>query len=248
MLVIAFFVTAVLYASVGFGGGSTYNALLILTNIDYTLIPVIALFCNLIVVSGNSIRYYQNQLIPWKFTLPVILISIPFAWLGGKTIINKDLFILILAWTLLISGLLMLLRQKEIVNPSKLLDSFIGKTSSLIVSAALGFLAGLVGVGGGIFFAPLLYLSKALPTKNIAAFASFFILVNSVSGLIGQFMKHNNAEVFLDVMGHGWLFIAVLIGGQIGSRLSIKKFKPIIIRRLTALLVIYVGCRLLLLA
>ena len=218
MLVLAFFVTAVLYASVGFGGGSTYNALLILTNIDYTLVPVIALFCNLIVVSG------------------------------GKTIINKDLFILILAWTLLISGLLMLLRQKEIVNPSKLLDSFIGKTSSLIVSAALGFLAGLVGVGGGIFFAPLLYLSKALPTKNIAAFASFFILVNSVSGLIGQFMKHNNTEIFLDVMGHGWLFIAVLIGGQIGSRLSIKKFKPIIIRRLTALLVIYVGCRLLLLA
>ncbi len=242
----AFFATALLYASVGFGGGSTYNALLILMEIDYTLVPVIALTCNLIVVSGNSLRYHKHQCIPWKFTLPVISISIPFAFIGGNTTLEEEAFIKILAWTLLLSGISMFYRNREIKTFSSKLDSPSGKFLSIFFSAILGFLAGLVGIGGGIFFAPILHLTQALPTRNIAAFTSIFILVNSIAGLIGQLSKNQGFDIQTQELNFIWLLIAVLIGGQIGSHLSIKRIRPIVVRRLTAVLVIYVGCRLLL--
>ena len=113
-LIPAFLITAFLYASVGFGGGSTYNALLILYDIDYLLVPKIALTCNLIVVIGGTIRYQLNNLIPWKKTLPIILVSAPFAWLGGKIPLNKELFLTILGISLLISGILLLIRKEEV--------------------------------------------------------------------------------------------------------------------------------------
>jgi len=243
---LAFFATALLYASVGFGGGSTYNALLILMEIDYTLVPVIALTCNLIVVSGNSLRYHKHQCIPWKFTLPVISISIPFAFIGGNTTLEEEAFIKILAWTLLLSGISMFYRNREIKTFSSKLDNPSGKFLSIFFAAILGFLAGLVGIGGGIFFAPILHLTQALPTRNIAAFTSIFILVNSIAGLIGQLSKNQGFDIQTQELNFIWLLIAVLIGGQIGSHLSIKRIRPIVVRRLTAVLVIYVGCRLLL--
>jgi len=245
-LILAFFATALLYASVGFGGGSTYNALLILMEIDYTLVPVIALTCNLIVVSGNSLRYYKHQCIPWKFTLPVISISIPFAFIGGNTILEEEIFIKILAWTLLISGISMFYKNREIKTFSSKLDTPLGKFLTIFIAGILGFLAGLVGIGGGIFFAPILHLTQALPTRNIAAFTSIFILVNSIAGLIGQLSKNQSFDIQMQELNYIWLVIAVLIGGQIGSHLSIKRIRPIVVRQLTAVLVIYVGCRLLL--
>tara|TARA_B110001454_G_scaffold50067_1_gene49195 strand:- start:3829 stop:4491 length:663 start_codon:yes stop_codon:yes gene_type:complete len=219
---------------------------LILSQVDYNLVPIIALICNVIVVSGNCLRYHQNQLIPWSFTLPVILVSIPFAFLGGNTFLDEALFIEILGWALLASGLMMLHRHQEIISSSVKLNSSLGKVISIVVAAGLGFLAGLVGIGGGIFFAPILHLTRVLPTRKIAAFASIFILVNSVAGLIGQFNKYDNLDILWLDRQYTWLLIAVFIGGQMGSHLSIKRIKPIILRRLTAVLVIYVGCRLLL--
>ncbi|MDC0186076.1 sulfite exporter TauE/SafE family protein [Gammaproteobacteria bacterium] len=248
MLVAFFLLTAMLYASVGFGGGSTYNALLILANTDYTLIPIIALSCNILVVSGNSIKFYKHGLIPWRFTIFSILISMPFAWLGGNTVINKESFTAILGIALLLSGGLMLLRQKEILLPSKWLETSLGRFITSITSLLVGYTSGLVGIGGGIFFSPILHLSKALPTRNISAFASIFILMNSISGLLGQLMKDGNQNITLIFLEYAWLLLAVFIGGQIGLHLNIKVFQPILIRRFTALLIIYVSCRMLLLS
>jgi uncharacterized protein len=248
MLVAFFLLTAMLYASVGFGGGSTYNALLILANTDYTLIPIIALSCNILVVSGNSIKFYKHGLIPWRFTIFSILISMPFAWLGGNTVINKESFTAILGIALLLSGGLMLLRQKEVLLPSKWLETSLGRFITSITSLLVGYTSGLVGIGGGIFFSPILHLSKALPTRNISAFASIFILMNSISGLLGQLMKDGNQNITLIFLEYAWLLLAVFIGGQIGLHLNIKVFQPILIRRFTALLIIYVSCRMLLLS
>ena len=248
MLVAFFLLTAMLYASVGFGGGSTYNALLILSNTDYTLIPIIALSCNILVVSGNSIKFYKHGLIPWRFTIFSILISMPFAWLGGNTVINKESFTAILGIALLLSGGLMLLRQKEVLLPSKWLETSLGRFITSITSLLVGYTSGLVGIGGGIFFSPILHLSKALPTRNISAFASIFILLNSISGLLGQLMKDGNQNITLIFLEYAWLLLAVFIGGQIGLHLNIKVFQPILIRRFTALLIIYVSCRMLLLS
>ena len=245
-LISAFVLTAFLYASVGFGGGSTYNALLILYNVDYLLIPKIALTCNLIVVIGGTIRYQLNNLIPWKKVLPLIIFSAPFAWIGGRLPIDKELFLAILGTSLLISGILLLIRKEEIENFSKSVNSKIGIFLFSIMSALIGFVSGLVGIGGGIFLSPILHLTKTIPSMNIAAISSVFIFVNSIAGLSGQFMKNNNTNLINEFVGYYWLFFAVLIGGSIGTYLGIKTFHPKIVRRLTAILVIYVSLRILL--
>ena len=245
-LISAFVLTAFLYASVGFGGGSTYNALLILYNVDYLLIPKIALTCNLIVVIGGTIRYQLNNLIPWKKVLPLIIFSAPFAWIGGRLPIDKELFLAILGTSLLISGILLLIRKEEIENFSKSVNSKIGIFLYSIMSVLIGLISGLVGIGGGIFLSPILHLTKTIPSMNIAAISSVFIFVNSIAGLSGQFMKDNNTNLINEFVGYYWLFFAVLIGGSIGTYLGIKTFHPKIVRRLTAILVIYVSLRILL--
>ena len=245
-LISAFLITAFLYASVGFGGGSTYNALLILYNVDYLLIPKIALTCNLIVVIGGTIRYQLNNLIPWKKVLPLIIFSAPFAWIGGRLPIDKELFLAILGASLLISGILLLIRKEEIENFSKSVNSKIGIFLYSIMSVLIGLISGLVGIGGGIFLSPILHLTKTIPSMNIAAISSVFIFVNSIAGLSGQFMKNNNTNLINEFVGYYWLFFAVLIGGSIGTYLGIKTFHPKIVRRLTAILVIYVSLRILL--
>ena len=245
-LISAFLITAFLYASVGFGGGSTYNALLILYNVDYLLIPKIALTCNLIVVIGGTIRYQLNNLIPWKKVLPLIIFSAPFAWIGGRLPIDKELFLAILGTSLLISGILLLIRKEEIENFSKSVNSKIGIFLYSIMSVLIGLISGLVGIGGGIFLSPILHLTKTIPSMNIAAISSVFIFVNSIAGLSGQFMKNNNTNLINEFVGYYWLFFAVLIGGNIGTYLGIKTFHPKIVRRLTAILVIYLSLRILL--
>ena len=247
-LVFGFLITAFLYASVGFGGGSTYNALLILAETDYQLVPKIALCCNIIVVSGGVFHYHAHKLIPWNLALPLVAISIPFAWLGGYTSISQFWFSIVLGLSLFVGGFTMLIRQSEVLKTAEWMKNKSGYLSLSIMSGGLGFLAGLVGIGGGIFFSPLLHLLKTIPSKNIAAFSSFFILVNSISGLIGQFMKYDDLKQVDQLFEYSWLFIMVLVGGQIGSHFSIKVFRPEIVRRLTAVLVLYVGLRLILVA
>ena len=244
-LISAFLTTAFLYASVGFGGGSTYNALLILYDVDYLLIPKIALTCNLIVVVGGTIRYQLNNLIPWKKVLALIVFSAPFAWVGGNIFISKELFLIILGISLLISGVLLLIRKEEIENFSKSVNSKIGIFLFSIMSALIGFVSGLVGIGGGIFLSPILHLTKTIPSMNIAAISSVFIFINSLAGLSGQFSKTNNSNLIDNYFEYSWLFLAVFVGGTIGTHLGIKTFQPIIVRRLTAILVIYVGLRVL---
>ena len=178
--------------------------------------------------------------------MPISLISIPFAYLGGSLIVEKELFLLILGWALLFSGILMSLRKKEVIITSKSAESLFFISFSLIVSGGIGFVSGIVGIGGGIFFAPLLHLCKVLPTKNIAAFCSMFIFLNSLSGLFGQISKYENFNLIFINEPYLWLFLTVLIGGQIGSHLSINFIRPIIIRRLTSILVIYISLRILL--
>ena len=180
--------------------------------------------------------------------MPLVVVSVPFSWLGGYTSISQFWFSIALGLSLLLVGITMLLRTSEVLKTAEWTKTKSGYFCLSIASGGLGFLAGLVGIGGGIFFSPLLHLLKTAPSKNIAAFSSFFILVNSMSGLIGQFMKHDDLQVVGQFYEYFWLFLIVLVGGQIGSYLGIKVFRPEIVRRLTAVLVLYVGVRLILVA
>lgn len=237
----SFFITAALYATIGFGGGSTYTALLSMSNVDYQILPIIALFCNLIVVSGGTYCFYRRGYINLRRIAPWIITSVPAALIGGYINISEVFFIGLLGFSLLLSGLRMMmikdvLQQSIKINRSKILP--------LIIGTALGLVAGMVGIGGGIFLAPILYLLRWGNAKEIAAACSVFILVNSLSGLIGQAIKLSNEQIIYSLDSYLLLFPAVLIGGQIGSLMSSKILDPKIINRMTIILILYVSARL----
>lgn len=240
-LIAAFLVTALLYASVGFGGGSTYNALLALSGVDYRILPLVALSCNIVVVAGSTIRFARAGITPWRGALLLTAVAAPAALLGGLTPIEEGAFLLILGATLLLTAMTMLLpisNSGAEPHPAARLLPF--------AAAPLGYLAGLVGIGGGIFLAPLLHLTRWRQARPIAATASLFILVNSLFGVVGQVLKGGEGRLVAAVDASLPLIIAVAIGGQVGSLLAVKILPQRGIRWGTALLTAWVGARLLL--
>ncbi|MEP5939167.1 MAG: sulfite exporter TauE/SafE family protein [Erythrobacter sp.] len=238
----AFFVTALLYAAVGFGGGSTYSALLALSGMDYRLLPIIALACNIVVVGGSTLRFARAKITPWRSAGLVTILAAPAALLGGLTPIDRDSFMLLLGVSLLLTGATMLLPQSgnDAGEPARLARFM------PLAAAPIGYLAGLVGIGGGIFLAPLMHLTRWKDARAIAATASLFILVNSLFGLLGQMLKRGPDAFGAAISGSLPLLLAVAIGGQIGSLLAVKFLPQRAIRWITAALVIWVGAQLLL--
>ena len=238
ILSILFFVTAILYSSVGFGGGSTYLALLLIWEIPYYIFPVIALFCNIIVVTGNSINYIRAGNHNFKLLIPFLIGSIPLAFFGGTLKIDKEIFEILLFIILTIAGLLLLINNKS--YEKEFVIKKINFLISVFIGSILGLVSGLVGIGGGIFLSPILFLLKADKPKNIVTTASLFILINSISGIFGQLTK----EIVLNEFFLYWpLFLAVLIGGLFGNFLNLKIFSNRALALITSILVIFVACR-----
>lgn len=244
ILALLFLVTALLYASVGFGGGSTYNALLVLADTDYRILPSVALACNLIVVAGGVWQYRRSGQLSVGFALPFVALSIPMAWFGGSVPIQRQTFVLLLGLSLLAAGIAMWFQPSQAKSPrphAAVLNWLVG----VPMGGAIGFVSGMVGIGGGIFLAPALHLLRVAEPKRIAATSSFFIMVNSIAGLVGQATKQGTTAHLAELYNYIWLGVAVLIGGQIGSRLSTRVLSGRVVKRLTALLVLYVAGRLL---
>ncbi len=240
-LPLAFFATALLYAAVGFGGGSTYSALLALVGFDYRLLPIVSLACNIVVVTGSTIRFARGGVVPWRRALTLALIAAPAAFLGGLTPIKQATFLFILGLSLVAAGTALFLpragdNEAQPASAARFVQ---------VAAAPLGYLAGLVGIGGGIFLAPLLHLARWARAREIAATTALFILINSIAGLIGQLSK-NGPERFAEALtGALPLLIAVILGGQLGSVLALRFLPERVIRWLTAAVTIYAGTRLL---
>ena len=239
ILSILFFITAILYSSVGFGGGSTYLALLLIWDIPYYIFPVIALLCNIIVVSGNSINYIRAGNHNFKLLIPFLIGSIPFAFFGGTLKIDKEIFEILLFFVLSIAGVMLLINNKSYENGNLIIKK-LNSIYSFVIGSVLGLISGIVGIGGGIFLSPILFLLKAEKPKIIATTASLFILINSISGVLGQFTKDN---IFNELTSYWPLFFSVLVGGYIGNYLNLKIFSNRTLTIMTSLLVIFVSVR-----
>ena len=239
LLVIFFLVTATLYSSVGFGGGSTYLALLLIWEIPYFIFPVIALSCNIIVVSGNCFNYIRAGNLNLKLLIPYLVGSIPLAYIGGSLPIEKKLFEILLFLVLLIAGTLLLFNFKSYNDTEKSYNK-IPIPISIVIGGILGFISGTVGIGGGIFLSPILFLIRADRPKHIITIASLFILINSISGIIGQLTKNT---VLTEIQNYWYLLAAVLIGGQVGNFLNLKIFPTRLLALLTGALVLLVAFR-----
>ncbi len=181
-------------------------------NVPYQYIPTIGLICNLIVVSGGCWHYYKNNQLNNKLIFPLIFSSAPMAFLGGMIVLKEKVFFTILLISLILSSLRLLFsthRETDLAAPPKIIPL-------IIMGSIIGFTAGMVSIGGGIFLTPILLNLGWGKPKEIAATSCIFIFVNSFFGIIGQVTKGvpENLHFYFP------LFLAVFLGGQIGSRLS----------------------------
>ena len=239
LLAILFLVTAILYSSVGFGGGTTYIALLLIWGVPYFIFPIIALSCNVIVVLGNCFNYTRAGNLNIKLLLPYLAGSIPLSYIGGSLPIDKKLFEILLFLVLITAGTLLLFNFKS-YDESKEIYKKIPLSISVTIGGILGFISGIVGIGGGIFLSPILFLLRAGKAKHIITAASLFILINSIFGIIGQLTKNS---VLIEIQNYWYLLIAVLIGGQFGNILNLKILPAKFLALITAVLVIFISAR-----
>ena len=239
ILAILFFITSILYSSVGFGGGSTYLALLLIWGVPYSILPLLALSCNIIVVSGNCFNYIRSGNLNLKLLIPYLAGSIPLAFIGGSLPVDKQLFEILLFLVLLIAGIFLLLNFKSYDDNEENYRK-IPFIISIFIGGILGFVSGVVGIGGGIFLSPILFLIRAAKPKHIATAASVFILINSLSGIVGQLTKN---WVLIQIPHYWLLLLTVLIGGQVGNFLNLKVFPARILALVTAMLVLFVAIR-----
>jgi uncharacterized protein len=241
VLIFSFFLIALVYASVGFGGGSSYLALL--AQPMFALLPEVirptALLCNIIVVTGGTIIFYREGKISWKDVWPFLVMSVPMAYLGGFWKLQQHVFFVLLGTTLLIAAILLWIQPEKIRAGN---GNFNTTGSNIFLGGTIGFLSGLVSVGGGIFLSPILHFLRWSDAKRISALASLFILVNSISGLAGQFQRGLPSMQWEFIVP---LLLVVFIGGQIGSRLGAKNFNPLYIKRITAALMLVVALNIL---
>lgn len=241
LLCIGFFIVATLYSSVGLGGGSSYLALLTLFLGGFFAIRSMALVCNLVVVSGSTYLYFKSGHARLKDFLPFVLTSIPLAYIGASFRLEEHIFFILLGLSLVVSSVFLAAQTVSIANGNEYVKSY-PKYLSYVLGGGIGLLSGLVGIGGGIFLAPILNHLQWNKSIKIAALSSFFILVNSISGLMGLVEGHMLDLPWKETLA---LMICVLIGGQLGLRISLKRLSPNGIKRVTALLVFIVGVRIL---
>ncbi len=236
LLPLLFFFIALVYASVGFGGGTSYLALMALTGIDYVTMRPAALLCNMVVVAGGTLIFYREGHLNLKKSLPFVATSVPFAFLGGYYRLDESAFFILLGLALIVASLLIWFQPKSATTGIRNLPWL-----NVCLGGGIGFLSGLVSIGGGIFLSPVLHLINWDNGKKIAALASFFILVNSLAGFLGQLAQSIQPDWSFVLP----LLVSVFIGGQIGSRLGATRLNLVYIRKITALLILVAGANIL---
>ena len=214
-----FFIVALIYSSVGLGGGSSYTALLAIFGISTVAIPMVSLSLNLFVTSIGSYNFIRNKHGKLKLILPFLASSIPMAYLGGTLQLPKQIFYWILLISLIfVAARIYLWQNIAIKFEFKQNDKII---ISLVVGAILGLVAGIVGIGGGVYLVPLIIVLGLGTEKEAAACGAIFIWLNSFSGLLSR-LQYNS----IDLMNYIPLIIAVLAGAILGSYLGSFKFSP----------------------
>lgn len=233
-----FMLVAAMYASVGHGGASGYLALFAILGIASPDIVPVVLMLNVLVASTGFRQFYREGYFRFDLLLPFILISIPAAFIGGMITIDRVVFSALLGLALLFSAWRILFFRPSPVKPSPPVRARFWKTA-LPVGAVLGLLAGMIGIGGGVFLSPFLLLIRWADARQTAAISSAFIVVNSLAGLSGHLLRAETTVTFAPL-----LIAAVLLGGYIGARSGARTLPPRAIRAVLAVVLIMAGSKL----
>jgi len=233
-LTLGILVIAFLYSSVGHAGASGYIAIMSLLSVAPEAIKPTALTLNILVASIGAWQFWRAGHFSWRLFWPFALLSVPLAFVGGYVNLPTHLFKVLLGIILLYSAAHFLLRappEHEPREPSR--------TVALATGGGIGFLSGLTGTGGGIFLTPLMLLMHWARTKNAAAVSAFFILLNSIAGLLGNFTSTRQFPTFALV-----LVAAAAVGGSLGSYFGSRRFDPAVIKKLLAIVLTIAGTKL----
>lgn len=230
LLAAGMFCGAILYSSVGHAGASAYIALMALFGIAPAVMRPTALALNVLVATLASARYLRAGLFRWRIVWPFMIGAVPFAFVGGAVQIPGAYYRPIVGVVLLVSGARLLWPAELSTNrdpgdPPILIGILFG--------AAIGFLAGLTGTGGGIFLSPLLLFAGWSSTKTASGIAAVFILGNSIAGLAGNFAIVRALPPDLP-----YYAVAVLLGAIIGTTLGIRWRPPMVLKALGVVLII----------
>jgi len=233
---ILLFLVAFLYSSVGHGGASGYLALMAIFSFAPEVMKPTALLLNLFVSLTSFIQFYRGKHFNWKIFLPFAITSVPMAYVGGLITVDDNIYKKILGILLIIPIIRFLVFaniQVEEIKKAKLI-------LSLLIGAAIGFLSGLIGIGGGIILSPVLLLLKWTDMKQTAAISALFIFVNSLSGLAGQLQKGINFSADM------YAYVAIAFAGGIcGAYFGSLKFKSNILKYMLAVVLIVAAYKLL---
>ncbi|HRI02392.1 MAG TPA: sulfite exporter TauE/SafE family protein [Pyrinomonadaceae bacterium] len=236
LIILAVFIVAVMYSSVGHGGASGYLAVMAFFAVAPEVTRPTALVLNLFVASIGTVQFYRAGYFSWRIFLPFAAASIPFAYIGGMIHLPTQIYKIVLGVVLMLAAvrLAVKLRNDDEVKDPPIL-------ACLAIGAAIGLLSGMVGVGGGIFLTPILLLMHWAETRVAAGVSVLFILVNSIAGLAGNYSQVSVLPP--DV----WIWIpAAVVGGLIGSTLGSKRFDSLTLRRVLAVVLLFAGVKLIL--
>ncbi len=230
-----FFVIAFIYASAGMGGGSAYLATMALLGVPKVLFPAVALSCNTVVASSSFYHYARNGFLRWPQVLPFLVASVPAAYLGGVIEVSDFWFRALLATSLGLSALFMILKKESFQRENTLNWKTIWWVA-LPIGTSLGLLAGVVGIGGGVFLIPILLFFGWASTKEAAAAGALFILVNSLAGLTGHWIA-GRIEI-------SWMWptlLIVFIGGWLGGYVGSLKYSPVVVQKVFGGIILFVA-------
>ncbi len=229
LLLILLLVVAFLYASVGHGGASGYLALMSLFAFPVTFMKPAALVLNILVSAISFYFYYREKKFEWKLFYPFAITSIPFSFLGGIITIDTHLYKIILATVLLFA----IARLVGLFGKQKGELKLVNIPLALAIGAFIGFLSGLIGIGGGIILSPVILLLGWGDMKKTAAVSALFIFVNSISGLFGFLAKGGIVPI-----ASLPLIAVVLVGGILGGYFGSKKMNIPALRNVLALVLL----------
>jgi uncharacterized membrane protein YfcA len=233
---IIFFLIALIYSAAGFGGGSLYLAVLSESGWPPEKLVFIALSCNFLVTLIGAIRFHLNHVIPYKRLWAVLVLSVPFSYWASTWKVTDQYFFITLASALMLAAIAMI--AQSLIKKNE------GETKNAIwiyaIVPFMGLLAGMTGIGGGIYLSPLLHLSNWGKPREIAAVACVFILINSLAGLIARWSQFSESPFSAEL---ALLPAAVVVGGYIGSKLSAKILSQQWIRWITIVILIFAAIR-----
>ncbi|MBT3351079.1 MAG: sulfite exporter TauE/SafE family protein [Nitrospinaceae bacterium] len=231
MLATLFFFVAVIYSSVGLGGGSSYTAIMAIFDVNYVLIPTTSLMLNVAVTSVGAANFWRGGHVNWRLITPFLVSSIPMAYLGGLIHLSRQFFYILLLITL--TTLAVRIYFFDSLRISLKLESGQKVVFSVVLGGLLGFVAGAVGIGGGIYLVPIIVVFGLGTEKEAAATGSIFIWMNSLSGLLSRMQRGAfDMEMILPLLA------AVAVGGYLGSYMGSFRYSPRVVQKVMGIVVV----------